>query len=89
VSAAVACSNYANVMGDVAFPREAVRQGIERGEAVIAFTLTAAGQITNIRTVSASNQIFARNSIRIVGEYKCQGQGRDITVTVPFGYKLQ
>lgn len=89
VSAAVVCSNYNTVMGDVAFPREAVRQGIERGEATISFTLTAAGQITNVRTVNSSHPIFARNSLRIVGEYKCQGQGRDITVTVPFGYKLQ
>jgi protein TonB len=89
VSASVVCSNFSAVMGEVAYPREAIRQGIERGEAVIAFTLTANGQITNVRTVSATNQIFARNSIRIVGEYKCQGQGRDVNVTVPFGYKLQ
>lgn len=89
VSAGVVCSNYNTVMGDVAFPRDAVRQGIERGEAVVQFTLTAAGQITNVRVLSSTNQIFARNSVRIVGEYKCQPQGRDVTVTVPFGYKLQ
>jgi protein TonB len=88
-SAAVVCSNYATVMGDVAFPREAQRQGIERGEATVQFTLTAAGEVKDVKAISSSNQIFARNSVRIVNEYKCQGQGRDVVVKVPFGYKLE
>ena len=66
-----------------------MRQGLERGEAVIQFTLTAAGEVKDIRASVRRNPIFARNSIRIVSEYKCQGQGRDVTVTVPFGYKLE
>jgi protein TonB len=87
--ASVVCSNYNTVMGDVAFPREATRQGIERGEATIQFTLTPSGEIKDIHATHASNQIFARNSIRIVSDYKCKGQGRDVTVTVPFSYKLE
>src|SRR4051795_5051364 len=31
VTAGVVCSNYSQVMGDVAYPREAQRQGIEKG----------------------------------------------------------
>jgi len=89
VSAGVVCSNYQSVMGDVAYPREAQRQGIEKGEALIQFTLSPTGEVKNITVISASHQIFARNSVRIVGEYKCQGQGRELTVRVPFGYKLQ
>jgi len=88
-SAGVVCSNYATVMGDVAFPRDALRQGIERGEATIQFTLTASGEVKDIKAIRSSHQIFARNSIRIVSEYKCQGQGRDLTVTVPFAYKME
>jgi len=88
-SAGVVCSNYASVMGDVAFPREAQRQGIERGEATIQFTLTASGEVKDIKALRFTHQIFARNSIRIVSEYKCQGQGRDLTVTVPFAYKME
>ena len=49
----------------------------------------ASGEIKDIKALRASNPIFARNSIRIVGQYKCQGQGRDVLVTVPFGYKLE
>ena len=89
VSAGVVCSNFQTVMGDVAYPREAQRQGIEKGEALIQFTLSPAGEIKNITVLRATHQIFARNSVRIVGEYKCQGQGREVTVQVPFGYKLQ
>jgi periplasmic protein TonB len=88
-SASVVCSNFNAVMGDVAFPREATRAGIERGEAVIQFTLTASGEVKDVHAISASNPIFARNSVRIVNSYKCQGQGRDVTVRVPFGYKLE
>jgi len=89
MSAGVVCSNYASVMGDVAFPRDAQRQGLERGEATIQFTLTASGEVKDIKAIRSSHQIFARNSIRIVSEYKCQGQGRDVTVTVPFAYKME
>ena len=88
-SASVVCSNYASVMGDVAFPRDAQRQGLERGEATIQFTLTASGEVKDIKAIRSTHQIFARNSIRIVSEYKCQGQGRDLTVTVPFAYKME
>lgn len=89
VSAAVVCSNFATKMGEAGFPREAIRQGLDKGEVVIKFTLTPSGEIKNIRTVSATHPIFARNSVRIVSEYKCAGQGREVEVTVPFGYKLE
>jgi periplasmic protein TonB len=89
VSAAVVCSNYSTVMGEAGFPREAVRQGLEKGEAVIQFTLSASGEVRDIKALRASHPIFARNSIRIVGDYKCNGQGHDVVVQVPFGYKLE
>jgi protein TonB len=76
-------------MSEASFPREAAKAGIEKGEALIQFTLTASGEIKDIKALSASHQIFARNSIRIVSEYKCQGQGHDVIVKVPFGYKLE
>jgi protein TonB len=89
VSAAVVCSNFKAVMGDAGFPRDAARMGLEKGDALIRFTLGAAGDIRDVRAVRASHPIFARSSIRIVGAYKCQGQGRDVLVQVPFGYQLE
>ncbi|HEY0857711.1 MAG TPA: energy transducer TonB [Albitalea sp.] len=89
VAAGVACPNFATVMGDVAFPRDAMRQGIDKGEALIEFTVTAGGTVKDLRVVSASHAIFARNSLRIVSDYKCKGQGHDVLVQVPFGYRLE
>ena len=43
----------------------------------------------DVKAIRSTHPIFARNSIRLVGEYKCQGQGRDVLVQVPFGYKLE
>ena len=87
VSASVACSNYAQVMGDAGFPREATRLGLEEGTALVQFTLAANGEVKDIKVVSASHPSFAKGSVRIVSEYKCKGQGRDVTVQVPFVYK--
>ena len=89
VSAGVVCSNYATVMGEASFPRDAQRLGLEKGEALIQFTLSATGEVKDIKSLRASHPSFARNSIRIVGDYKCTGQGRDVIVQVPFGYKLE
>ena len=89
VTAGVACSNYQTVMGDVAYPREALRAGIEKGEAVMQFTLSPTGDIKDIRTVRSTNPIFARSSTRIISSFKCAGQGHDVTVNVTFGYKTE
>jgi protein TonB len=51
--------------------------------------LSPTGEVKDIKVIRASHQIFARNSVRIVGEYKCQPQGREVIVQVPFGYKAQ
>lgn len=87
VTASVACSNYAQVMGDAGFPREATRLGLEEGRAVIQFTLTANGEIRDVRALSASHPSFAKGAMRLVSEYKCAGQGRDVEVQVPFTFK--
>jgi protein TonB len=89
VSAAVVCSNFSTVMGDSVFPRDAIRQGIEKGEALVQFTLSATGEIKDVKVLKSTHPIFARNSMRLVSEYKCQGQGKDVLVQVPFGYKME
>jgi protein TonB len=89
VSAAVVCSNYSTVMGDTSFPREAIRQGLDKGEVLIQFTLSANGEIKDMKVLKSTHPVFARNSLRMVSEYKCQGQGKDVLVQVPFGYKLE
>ena len=76
-------------MGEASFPRDALKAGIEKGDALIQFTLSAGGEVKDIKVLRATHPIFARASMKLVGEYKCQGQGRDVVVTVPFGYKTE
>jgi protein TonB len=85
----VVCANYAKVMGDAAFPKDALRAGIEKGEATIQFTLAASGEVKDVKTVRSTHPTFARAGMRLVSEYKCQGQGRDVVVTVPFSFKVE
>jgi periplasmic protein TonB len=89
VSASVVCSNFVTAMGDAAFPREARRAGLEKGEVLVQFTLAANGEIKDMKAVRATHQIFARAAMGIVSEFKCQGQGHDVVVQVPFSYKLE
>lgn len=88
VSASVVCSNYATAMGDAAYPKEAMRAGLDKGEVMMQFTLSAAGEIRDVRAVRSTHSIFTRAATRVVSEYKCQGQGRDVVVQVPFAYKI-
>lgn len=89
VSASIACSNYSRVMGEAAFPRAATRLGLEEGNALIQFTLTANGEVKDVKAIKASHAVFAENSIRLVSAFKCAGRGSDIVVLVPFGYKIE
>lgn len=89
MTAGVVCSNYSTVMGDAGFPKEAVRQGIEKGEVDVVFTLSATGEVKDVKVTRSTHAVFARAAVRTVAEYKCQGQGREVTVRVPFSYKLE
>jgi len=89
VTAGVACANYQTVMGDAVFPREAKTQGLERGEVLIQFTLGPNGEMKDIKALRSTSPVFTRAAIRLVGEYKCQGQGREVVVQVPISYKLE
>jgi protein TonB len=86
-SARNACPNYAKAMGDAAFPRDAIRAGIDHGEALIRFTVGPGGEVKDITVVSQSNRIFGRAASAVVQEYKCIGQGRELIYEVPFNYK--
>ena len=85
-----ACTNYATVFGDAAFPRDAAREGLERGEAVMRFTVSATGEIKDIIAVSSTNRIFARQAQTLLRDsVKCVGQGRDIIFEIPFLFKRE
>ncbi len=88
-SAKSACPNYAKAFGDSAFPRDAAREGIDSGEAVLRFTVSASGDIKDVTTVSQTNRAFGRAAQTILKEFKCIGQGRDIIFELPFNFKRE
>lgn len=87
-SARVACPNYVEVMSSIAYPRDALRQNLE-GEVVIEFTVTSNGQVKDAVIKSSTNRVFNRPSMDVVEKLSCQGQGQDIRVQAPIGFKLR
>ena len=87
--ASSACPNYAKALGDSAYPRDAIREGIERGEATVRFTVDASGKVKDIQTIRSSHRMFARQAASIVESFQCIGQGRDIIFEVPFSFKRE
>jgi protein TonB len=85
----VVCPNVTTVLGDSAFPPEAQKKGIERGEAIMEWIVTTAGEIKDVKTVSTTNPIFSKNSVRLISSYKCVGQGHDVVVRQTFSYKSE
>ena len=85
----VVCPNVATVLGDSGYPPEAQRLGLERGSAIMEWTVSASGEIKNLHPVSSTHQVFARQSARLIGSYKCVGQGRDLLVRQEFNYKRE
>ena len=87
-SARVACPNYVEVMSSITYPREALRENLE-GEVVIEFTVTASGQVKDPVIKSSTNRVFNRASMAVVDRLTCQGQGQDVRVQAPIGFKLR
>jgi protein TonB len=85
----VVCPNSPTVMGDSGFPVEATRKGIEKGETTMEWIVTATGEIKDVKSLGSTNPIFTKNSARLIGAYKCVGQGRDVVVRQVFSYKLE
>ena len=54
VAVGVVCPNVQTVMGESGYPREALRQGLDKGSATIEWTVTASGEIKNVRAVGSS-----------------------------------
>lgn len=87
VNAAVACPNYNTVRSNVPYPRQAERLGLS-GDVVVEFTLSGAGQIRDVTVVRTSHNLFTQAATHAVSQLQCVGQGHDVRVRVPFGFRL-
>ena len=86
-SVGIACPNSQQIRTDIQYPAQARKDGLQ-GEVLIEFTVAANGEIKDIDVKSSSNRAFNSASINAVRKFKCNAQGRDVRVSVPFSFKL-
>lgn len=87
VNAAVACPNSDQVRARVPYPTQAERMGLS-GKVLVEFTVGADGSVRDVTAISSSNSIFTSTATRAVAEFRCNGQGRDVRVRVPFAFNF-
>ncbi len=83
----VACPNSQKIRSEIQYPMAARREGLS-GEVVVQFVVTATGEIRDPKIISSSNRVFNSVSLSSVRQFQCKGQGADVTVEVPFSFKL-
>jgi periplasmic protein TonB len=84
----IACPNAAQVQGNMRYPAQAVREGIE-GDVIVRFVVAGAGEIKNVTIISSSNRIFNNVVTQAVQQFGCRGQGQDVVVEAPFTFRLK
>jgi periplasmic protein TonB len=84
----IACPNAAQVQGNMRYPAQAVREGIE-GDVIVRFVVAGGGEIKNVTIFSSSNRIFNNVVTQAVQQFGCRGQGQDVVVEAPFTFRLK
>ena len=86
-SVGVACPNSQQIRTEIKYPAAARKDGIQ-GDVLIEFTVAVNGEIKDVDVKSSSNRVFNSVSVNAVRSFKCNGQGREVRVQVPFSFKL-
>ncbi len=87
ITVGVACPNSASVRSEIKYPPAARKDGLQ-GEVLVEFTVAASGEIKDIEVKSSTNRVFNSVSINATRSFKCNGQGKDVRVQVPYSFKL-
>lgn len=87
ISVGIACPNSQQVKTEIQYPPQARKDGLQ-GEVVIEFTVAANGDIKDITIKSSTNRAFNSASINATRKFKCNAQGRDVRVMVPYSFTL-
>lgn len=87
VHVGVACPNSQGIRASITYPTRARRDGLE-GNVLIEFTVSADGSVKDVHIKHSTDRIFNAVSVNAVKQFKCNAQGRDVNVTVPFSYRL-
>ncbi len=83
----VACPNSQAVRTELVYPMAARREGVQ-GDVLARFVVGAAGQIRDITIVQSANRLLNPSVISALRRFECVGQGADVTVEVPFVFRL-
>lgn len=88
VSVGLACPNHMAVRGRLPYPAQAQQMGLS-GEVVLEFIVTASGQISDVTVAKSTNRLFNSTAINAVNQLRCNGQGHDVRVRVPFVFRME
>ena len=86
-SVGIACPNSQEIRTNIKYPVQARKDGLQ-GEVLIEMTIAANGEVKDVEVKSSSNRAFNSVSISASRQFKCNGQGRDVRVQVPYSFKL-
>ena len=86
-SVGIACPNSQQIRTEIKYPAAARKDGIQ-GEVVVEATVALNGEIKDVEVKSTTNRVFNSVAINAVRQFKCNGQGREVRVQVPFSFKL-
>ena len=86
-SVGVACPNSQEIRTNIKYPVQARKDGLQ-GEVLIEMTIAANGEVKDVDVKSSSNRAFNSVAIAASRQFKCNGQGRDVRVQVPYSFKL-
>ena len=86
-SVGIACPNSQTIRSEIKYPAAARKDGIQ-GEVLVEFTVAVNGEIKDVDVKSSTNRVFNSVSVNAVRQFKCNGQGREVRVQVPFSFKL-
>ncbi len=87
VSVGVACPNSQEIRTTIKYPTQARKDGLQ-GDVEIEFIVGANGEVKDVTVVSSSNRAFNAVSVSATRQFKCNAQGGDVKVRVPFSFKL-
>ena len=86
-SVGVACPNSQEIRTNIKYPVQARKDGLQ-GEVLIEMTIAANGEVKDVDVKSSTNRAFNSVAISASKQFKCNGQGRDVRVQVPYSFKL-
>ena len=88
VNVGLACPNHKEVRSRLPYPAQAQQMGLS-GDVVLEFTVTTDGQINDVTVVKSTNRLFNSAATNAVNQLRCNSQGHDVRVRVPFAFRME